>query len=186
MVADIQFYQGKSLDTIQQAETIASYGADIVDDYPRYTAANVMVETAEKLTEHDMAPQQYVLLIAALRSLAQHEHPTDLTLDSYLLRALSISGWEPSFDSCAKCGTEGIHVSFVPQLGGVVCSDCAPAGSARITQETVALLNALLQGRWVEAEVHAEKTRHQASALVSAYTQWHLERKLKSLEHVIP
>ena len=32
MVADIQFYEGRSLDTIQQAETIAAYGADIVDD----------------------------------------------------------------------------------------------------------------------------------------------------------
>ena len=63
MVADIQFYEGRSLDTIQQAETIASYGADIVDDYPRFTAASVMVETADKVTELEGSPQQYLLLV---------------------------------------------------------------------------------------------------------------------------
>ena len=63
MVADIQFYEGKSLDTIQQAETLASYGAHIVDDYARFTAANVMVETADKVTEQEGSPQQYLLLL---------------------------------------------------------------------------------------------------------------------------
>ncbi len=184
MVADIQFYQGKSLDTIQQAETIASYGADIVDDYSRFTAANVMVETADKLTEHDSSSPQYVLLLGALRSLSRAEHPTILTLDSYLLRALSLAGWEPSFDACAKCGNPGNHERFVIQLGGIVCGECAPAGAAHITPEVSSLLSALLRGDWNSAEQQDEKTWRQASALVSGYTQWHLERGLKSLEHV--
>ena len=42
MVADVQFYQGKSLDTVNQAETLGSYGSEIVADYQLYTAANVM------------------------------------------------------------------------------------------------------------------------------------------------
>ncbi|BDZ46654.1 hypothetical protein GCM10025866_25630 [Naasia aerilata] len=51
MVVDVQLYEGRSLDTITQAESLASYGADIAADYGAFTAANVMVETADKLTE---------------------------------------------------------------------------------------------------------------------------------------
>ena len=184
MVADIQFYEGRSLDTIQQAETIASYGADIVDDYPRFTAASVMVETADKVTELEGSPQQYLLLLGALRSLSRQEHPTELTLDSYLLRALSLAGWAPTFDSCARCGEAGPHESFVVQLGGMVCSKCAPPGAPHIIPEVVQLLDALVRGEWDAAEAHTQQNWNKASALVSAYTQWHLERSLRSLEHV--
>ena len=184
MVADIQFYEGRSLDTIQQAETIASYGADIVDDYPRFTAASVMVETADKVTELEGSPQQYLLLLGALRSLSRQEHPTELTLDSYLLRALSLAGWAPTFDSCARCGEMGPHESFVVQLGGMVCVKCAPPGAPHIIPEVVELLDALVRGEWDAAEAHTQQNWNKASALVSAYTQWHLERSLRSLEHV--
>lgn len=184
MVADIQFYEGRSLDTIQQAETIASYGADIVDDYPRFTAASVMVETADKVTELEGSPQQYLLLVGALRSLSRQEHPTELTLDSYLLRALSLAGWAPTFDSCARCGEVGPHESFVVQLGGMVCVKCAPPGAPHIIPEVVQLLDALVRGEWDAAEAHTQQNWNKASALVSAYTQWHLERSLRSLEHV--
>lgn len=184
MVADIQFYEGRSLDTIQQAETIASYGADIVDDYPRFTAASVMVETADKVTEQEGSSQQYLLLVGALRSLSRQEHPTELTLDSYLLRALSLAGWAPTFDSCSRCGEVGPHESFVVQLGGMVCVKCAPPGAPHIISEVVLLLDALVRGEWEVAEAHTQQNWSKASALVSAYTQWHLERTLRSLEHV--
>src|ERR1700733_7788781 len=42
MVVDGLFYIGRSLDIVQQAESIGSYGADIVGDYPSFTAANAM------------------------------------------------------------------------------------------------------------------------------------------------
>ncbi|MCF8540450.1 MAG: DNA repair protein RecO, partial [Aurantimicrobium sp.] len=45
MVADLQFYEGRSLDTVSQAETIASYGVAIAADLDLYRVASVMVET---------------------------------------------------------------------------------------------------------------------------------------------
>ena len=70
------------------------------------------------------------------------------------------------------------------QLGGVVCDDCAPPGTPRIAPSTVALLGALLAGDWAFAEAAASGDRNQASGIVAAYTQWHLERGLRSLPHV--
>ena len=46
MVADLQLYEGRTLDVITQAETIGAYGAEISQDYAAYTAANAMVEAA--------------------------------------------------------------------------------------------------------------------------------------------
>ncbi len=184
MVADVQLYEGRSLDIITQAESLGSYGAQITADYPSYTAASAMVETADKLTESEVSLQQYLLLVGALRSLSRKEHGASLTLDSYLLRALSMAGWAPSFQDCSRCGAVGEHSSIVVQLGGVVCDNCAPPGSPRLGRETIQLLSALLSGDWEHAEAAEERTQSQATGIVAAYTQWHLERGLRSLAHV--
>jgi DNA repair protein RecO (recombination protein O) len=185
MVADLQLYKGRSLDIVQQAVSLGAYGADIISDYGRYTAASVMVETADKVTGDDGGGlQQYLLLVGGLRSLARGEHDPSLTLDSYLLRALSIAGWAPTFGDCAVTGAPGPHRSFVVQLGGMVADEVAPPGSPRVDDGTRALLSALLTGDWAVAEGTDERTRNHASGLIAAYTQFHLERGLRSLPHV--
>src|SRR5690606_3280711 len=52
-VADLQLYEGRSLDIVTQAESLGSYGAEITSDYGSYTAASAMVETADRLTESE-------------------------------------------------------------------------------------------------------------------------------------
>ena len=184
MVVDAQFYEGRTLDIVTQAESLGSYGSDITGDYSAYTAASVMVETADKITDDDGSLQQYLLLVGALRSLARKEHPVSLTLDSYLLRALSIAGWAPSFGDCAVTGEPGPHTVFVAQLGGVVADHVAPPGSPRLDPRTIGLLASLLSGDWADAEQTDERHQSQASGIVAAYTQFHLERSLRSLQHV--
>lgn len=181
MVADVQFYEGRTLDSVTQAQTLASYGADIANDYSRYTAAAAMVEAADKLTETEGSPAQYVLLVGALRSLSRAEHDSGATLDSYLVRALSIAGWAPSFSSCSRCGAIGPHNHVVVQVGGAVCESCAPPGTPRIDTETMSVLGALLSGEWSIIDSAPTRARAQASGIVAAYTQWHLERGLRSL-----
>ena len=184
MVADVQCYEGRNLDTITQAESLASYGATIAGDYGAFTAASAMVEAADRLTEDEGSLQQYLLLVGALRSLSRGEHEAGLTLDSYLLRALSIAGWAPSFVDCAVTGAPGPHRYFVPQLGGVVADEVAPPGAARLDAGTLDVLGALLAGDWPAAEEAPERSRAQASGAVAAYAQFHLERGLRSLQHV--
>ena len=184
MVVDAQFYVGRSLDIVQQAETLGPYGADIAGDYGRYTAATAMAEAADRLTEHEAGAQHYLLLIGALRSLARGEHDPGLTLDSYLLRALAVAGWAPSFGDCAVTGAPGPHTVFVAQLGGVVADEVAPPGAPRLAPAVIGLLGALLAGDWAVAEAADARSRAQATGVVAAYTQFHLERGLRSLPHV--
>ena len=185
-VVDVQLYAGRSLDVITQVETLAPHGRPLGSDYSRYTTATAMVETAGRLTEipGEPATQQYLLLSGALAALAEQRHPGTLILDSYLLRALAIGGWAPSFSECARCNAPGPHRAFSPPLGGAVCGDCRPPGSAAPAPETFILLGALLAGDWAVAEDSEPRHRSEASGLVAVFTQWHLERQLRSLRLV--
>ena len=180
---DVQLYEGRSLDSINQVETISPLGAQLSDDYPRWTSGTAMLETAERLTpeEREPAVQQFALLVSGLRSLAAREHEATLILDAYLLRSLAVAGWSPSFEACARCGAEGPHRAFSIQSGGVVCSECRPPGSASPNSETIVLLGALLSGDWEVADRSDVRMRREASGLVAAFLQWHLERGLRSL-----
>ena len=184
MVADVQLYKGRSLDIIQQAESLGAYGADIAVHYDRYTAASAMVETADRLNEAEATPQQYLLLVGGLRSLARGDHSARSVLDSYLLRVMSLSGWAPSLNACARCGAPGPHDWFVAQLGGIVCAACAPAGAARVAPATGDMLRALLAGEWDIVDAAGDGTAAASSGLVAAYAQWHLERGIRSLSHL--
>lgn len=184
MVADVQLYQGRSLDIVQQAESLGAYGADIAQHYDRYTTASAMVETADRLNEAEATPQQYLLLVGGLRSLARGDHAARSVLDSYLLRAMALSGWAPGLSECARCGTVGEHDYFLAQLGGVICSACAPAGSPRVARDTVDLLRALIAGEWDVVDAAPGRTTAAASGLVATYAQFHLERGIRSLSHL--
>lgn len=184
MVADVQLYEGRSLDVVQQAESLGSYGAAIAAHYDRYTAAHAMVETADRLSDAEATREQYLLLVGGLRALSQGEHAARSILDSYLLRVMSLSGWAPSLHDCARCAAPGPHNSFVAQLGGIVCASCAPPGSARVAPGTLALLHALLRGEWAVIDEAQESDAASASGLIGAYAQYHLERGIRSLSHV--
>ena len=183
---DLQLAEGRSLDVVTQAETLAPYGSRIGSDYERYTAGTVMLETAERLVMEEKEPalQQFLLLVGALRAMSSGERSPSQVLDSFLLRSLSVAGYAPSFDGCARCGGEGPHRSFSPAAGGMLCAACRVPGSASPAPETVLLLGALLAGDWAMVEASQARHRKEATGLVAAYLAWHIERGLKSLSHV--
>ncbi|MDP1876120.1 MAG: DNA repair protein RecO [Actinomycetota bacterium] len=180
---DVQLYEGRSLDSVTQVESIAMHGAALSADYPLWTAGSAMLETAERLTPEEREPsvQQFALLVSGLRSLTGRDHDASLILDAYLLRSLAVAGWAPSFDQCARCGADGPHRAFSISSGGMVCTTCRPPGSAAPSAATIALLGALLSGDWASADASQQRERREGSGMVAAYLQWHIERGLRSL-----
>jgi DNA repair protein RecO (recombination protein O) len=185
MHVDVQCYEGRSLDTVTQAECLDAWGHTLARDYTTWTAATAMLEIADRLTEErEVTVQQYLLLAGALRSMSDGVHDAGLVLDAYLLRALAIAGWAPSFHDCARCGAPGPHRAFNLASGGTVCPVCRPPGSAAPAPETLGLLAALLAGDWVIADASDPRHRREASGLATAFLQWHLERGIRSLRLV--
>ncbi|MBM7078413.1 MULTISPECIES: DNA repair protein RecO [Micromonospora] len=174
---------GSSLHSVSQVEGIDLYGRRFLGDYPRYTAASAIAETAERLTPVEREPslRLFQLTLGALKALSLGEHATTLVLDAYLLRGMSLAGWAPALTACAVCGTPGRHRAFSVPAGGAVCPDCRPPGAAHPAPATIDLMSALTSGDWQVADATATGVRRECSGLVAAHLQWHLERALRSL-----
>jgi DNA repair protein RecO (recombination protein O) len=183
MVADLQLFEGKNLDTVSQVEQLASYGAQIVADYPKYTAANAMVEAAERLTRESSNSQQYLLLLGGLRALSGSDHESSQVLDSYLLRALSLSGWVPELGSCQSCQSEN-PVAFSVHTGHVSCGECSLPGAVKLGAAGLMHMRNLLTGHWPEVATVDPGAKSNVSSVISAYLQWQLERGLRSMSMV--
>jgi DNA repair protein RecO (recombination protein O) len=174
---------GSALHSISQVEAVDLYGGRFLDDYPRYTAASAIAETAERLTPVEREPSLRIfqLTLGALRALAAREHDGSLVLDAYLLRGMAHAGWAPALAACAVCGTPGRQAAFSVPAGGAVCPDCRPPGAAHPAPATLGLMSALTAGDWAVADAADGAVRRECSGLVAAHLQWHLERALRSL-----
>ncbi|SNS48538.1 DNA replication and repair protein RecO [Micrococcales bacterium KH10] len=186
MHIDVQTFQGRTLDTVTQVETIDALARPICDDYDLYTAGTTMLETASRIVaaEDEPAVQQYWLLLGGLKTLAGKAHTPRAVLDSYLLRSLAIAGYAPTFTECARCGAPGPHQAFSAPWGGAVCPQCRPPGAAAPSIEVMLLLAALLTGDWATVDQAIVRDQREASGLVAAFSQYHLERSLRSLPMV--
>lgn len=197
---DLQLAEGRSLDIITQAVQLHAWAQPLSGDYELFTAGQVMVETADKLVavEGEPALQQYLLLAGALRTLAGLPAGDDtsgsrtptMVLHSYLLRAQAIAGYAPVLDSCARCGIrlpEGDNselVWFSPMAGGLVCRRHRPPGAARVAAGVQGLLVALLTGDWPAVSLATPGAQRDASGMVTAYTQWHLDHGLRTMGYL--
>jgi len=180
---DAQFYTGRSLDVVTQVETVDAFAVSLVSDYQRYTTAGAISETADRLAVEEGVPtlRLYLLVVGALRALAQGERDPSLVLDAFLLRAMAYAGWAPALRECARCSEPGKHPAFSVQAGGCLCQRCRVAGVVYPGHEVLELLDALLHGDWETAEASDARARRSASGLVAAHLQWHLEGQLRSL-----
>lgn len=180
---DVQLYVGKTFDTVTQVEAIMNYGEAVSNDYQRWTIASAILETAERFTsqEHEPALQEFHLVVGGLKALAENRYDPSMILDAFLLRSLAIGGYAPSMTICSRCEKEGPHRYFSLVGGGSVCADCRPSACVTPAPETLVLMAALLSGNWEIAEASERKHRREASGLIAAYLQWHLERGLRSL-----
>ncbi|MGH3856015.1 MAG: DNA repair protein RecO [Pseudonocardiaceae bacterium] len=180
---DVQFHRGRTLDIVTQVETVDGFGCRLVGDYGRYTTGCAVLETAERLAgaEGEPVPRLYLLVVGALRALADGRRATPLVLDAFLLRAMSSAGWAPALTECARCGAAGPHRAFSVPAGGVVCPGCRPAGAATPSPQALELLGALDRGNWPQADQTPPAISREASGLVAAHLQYHLERNLRSL-----
>jgi DNA repair protein RecO (recombination protein O) len=180
---DVQLHPGRNLDIVTQVQAIDAFAADIVSDYGRYTCACAILETAERLAGEERAPMPALhrLTVAALRAVADGSRARELVLDSYLLRAMGVAGWAPALTQCARCAAPGPHRAFHVAAGGSVCVHCRPSGSSTPPQPVLELMTALHDGDWEYAETTTPGHRSQASGLIAAHLQWHLERQLRTL-----
>lgn len=184
MRVDVLVATGRSLDVVSQAESIAAYAAPICADYASYEAANIIVETVDKLiaTQNEQVDAQYRLLIGALNALAKHAHPAVTISESYVLRALALAGWTPRLRSCVVCGrallaTEPIFASV--SSGGVMCATDRTTDAQRLSEGERLRLIAAVEGDWTVLDQADSGVK--IRSFVEEWAEYYLERPIRSL-----
>lgn len=170
-------WKGKSdLHTITQAEVLESF-RPVKEDLDLYSLGSVMLEACDRVVqESESAARVLDLLLGSMRRLSEDRSP--LVLAGFLLNLSSVAGFAPSMDRCAECSRPASW--FSPGQGGAVCPNCRTFDSEEVGTAVLELMSDLTSatprtGRPPSAEEVAT-----ASRLARFYTEYHLERRLKS------
>ena len=123
----LQCYRGRELDVVTQVETIDANRA-LREHYGCLTHAVSMLEATDQVAqEREANPALYRMLVGALRTLA--ENPNPLVSSAFFWKLLSLEGFHPMLDACARCGDEDGPVHRVRPRGGRRALRDAAAGS---------------------------------------------------------
>lgn len=187
-VADLMFYEGKSLDIIQQAEIIMSF-KEIRSDLEKLKYGSVMLELIDKVgQEREESYDAFSLLLAALQCLKDAGDNYRTLLTVFQLKLMAILGYRPHLARCPACAgplpPPGAKAMFSLKYGGLLCGDCfkrdpeAVAVSGETRSHIMQALDTPL-ARWRELDFSAENVKGIAR-LTEMFVAYHLERKLKS------
>lgn len=185
---DLMLYRGRgSLDTVTQAEILAPH-LRIREDLARFAAGETMLEAVDRVAEeHERNPRLVVLLLHALRALDACPADPAALAESFVLKLLSLSGFHPSLTACAVCGSPEARL-WSSGLGGAVCAICADAGAGVISPGALALLSHLATVDLTEAGAITEsdeRVRREARGLLFGFTEYHLERRMRSVPMLV-
>ena len=185
---DLQLYEGRNLDTVNQVELREPH-ASVRADHRLSAAAAVMCELTDQVAQEGEADEVlYQLLLAGLAALAADPPEPAVFVDAFLLRAAAIAGFHVDATACAICQRPGPHAFLSVKVGGTLCPDHAPTGTRAVAPEVVALLASLVSpGRWaaLPGEVAADPAAHRvAASYTRAFVEHHLHRQLRSYDLV--
>ena len=178
----LMLYAGRNLDTVTQAEILSPFVA-IRQDFTRITAAETMLEATDKVAEdNERNVKLFMLLLNGLRALDAGPRDPACVAEAFLLRMLSVSGFHPSLSACAACGVPGPHEWFSAGQGGVVCAGCVGTEAGRVSAPAVQWLDALARVDLLGAGdmTPPEPTRREARAMLYGFTEYHLDRRMRS------
>ena len=176
--AELMIYKGRSLDTITGVDIVRSFDS-VRTDYRCLTSAAALVDVVEKMTEErERSSATYSLLVSGLQALGAG--PCDSVVPGFLIKLLSLSGYHPQLSVCAGCGATSGLGGFSAAMGGAVCEACwrQDRDAERLGPERIATLNRLLSE---DLGADADEVAGELTQLLRRYTEYHLERPLKSL-----
>lgn len=177
----LQFYEGRELDLVTQADTIDHFRA-VRDDLDRIARGVSMLEVVDQLAlEGEGNPELYRMLLGALRTL--ETSPSPLVTPAFYWKVLALEGFRPEVDACVQCGADDEPlVAFDLESGGLLCRGCR-RGTA-VSADAVRLMQWILGGRLNDAlDAAPEPTPAvlEVDHLATQAVEHHIERRLRSV-----
>ena len=186
---DLALSRGRNMDTINQVHNLETFAA-LRGNLESTAKAFYVAELVDGFAiEGSANPLLYNLFLDTLRAV-QAAGEDNVLLLHFQLNLLRVNGFMPELYRCVECSvriTPGDH-RFTVNLGGVLCSGCAPVGGVIVPLSLQALK--VLRHFHRSVELDASKLRISSSLyeeirsiLDSAIRFW-LDRDLRSRKFV--
>jgi DNA repair protein RecO (recombination protein O) len=180
----LQCYRGRDLDVVTQVESLETYRV-LREEYALLTHAIPMLEAVDQVAQ-DREPNValYRMLTGALRTLAEQRNA--VVTPAFFWKLLSLEGFHPMLDGCARCGEEAGEddaelIAFDLDEGGTLCRACARGGGRPVTPEALDLLRGMLGGGLNRALAQSPGPEtHEVEQLGIRALEHHGERRLRS------
>ena len=183
--------RGRGLPVLQEAVLKQPF-ENIRSDFMKTTYASYWAELVYNWVEdnYQQVPL-YHLLVHVLSALDGGSTPEAILHLLFQMRLLSLTGHRPGLKNCSRCrkaiedmGRDKVTVDM--QRGGILCPDCAPASSSRMSLSHGTIKQLL----WLENGPFAKAARLKVSPLalkegtefVEAFVLYHLGRPPRSLK----
>ena len=176
----LQCYRGRELDVVTQVETIDA-NRQLRDSYASLTHAISMLEAVDQVAqERERNTGLYRMLVGALVTMAMQ--PSPMVSAAFFWKLLSLEGFHPELDTCARCGAGDPFVAFDLQEGGVLCEPCGRHGGRRITPEALDVVGRVVGGglNGVLSSPPPPPLLHEVERLAIAALEHQSERRLRS------
>jgi DNA repair protein RecO (recombination protein O) len=176
----LQCYRGRELDVVTQVETVEA-NRELREEYALLIHAVPMLEAVDQVAqEREANPALYRMLTGALRTLAERRTP--LVTPAFFWKLLSLEGFHPMLDGCARCADDGGElVAFDLDEGGTLCRSCAHGAGRPITRPALELLRRMLGGGLNGALTETiGPTTYEVEQLGIRVLEHHVERRLRS------
>ena len=181
---DTVLYEGRNLDTVTQVSVIEAY-PNLRLDYEAVLAAGTMVEVADAIAQEGESSTGLFLLLQRGLEVLEHGSASLDLMSAFLLKAAGVLGMYPSFTTCAGCGrmpANGEVFRFAFSAGGSVCPNCEPSGAYRLRPGVVEHLAALAAADLRELPTLTDGLESDALGTAKRFLEFHLEKRLTSLE----
>jgi DNA repair protein RecO (recombination protein O) len=174
----LQLYEGRSLDTVTQAEVVDVFSA-VKGDLSRLGKASTLLEVCDQVgQEGEPNVRLFQMLLGALRSLEARDAAA--LVPAFFLKLLAAEGTEPMLDACCSCGAGAGLVAFDQVQGGTLCADHRTGGQA-VSEAALDLCRRILGGALGEAlNEPPSRTVEEVDRLATRALESILERRLRS------
>ncbi len=183
---EIVFYRSRTstLHLVSHCDS-KDYYPGIRADMSKAGTAGVMAELVHAvMAQEDRNEEVFDLLVMALKELETAPNPEKL-LTLFKIKVLTLSGYEPHFDSCLSCGVRITgDTKFSLARGGLLCPRClARDTSARsVFKGTVASMLYVQRNEFRNALTLGlnPEIKRELNLIINGFINFHLEKDLKS------
>lgn len=139
--AEFSFAKTGKNRTVTGASLIESFYPVREDIFKFFSAGTVLEYVKKFLKDGIVSEELFYTVVDALKRIAYGDDCPEFVLVSFLVKALTLSGYALNFDGCLSCNEDILgRVFFDPSMGGFFCEECRTQSAIEINPLTLKAL----------------------------------------------